>query len=1166
MKQKITLFLLFTFAFFCPDLFAQAPPVVDWQKCLGGSGTDIANKVIHSNDGGYILAGSTTSSNGDITANHGSRDIWIVKMNNQGVVQWQKTLGGSASDFAASVFQLPGNDIIVGGYTSSNNGNVTGNHGSMDEWLVRLDESGNILWQKTFGGSSVDICNAVIPVSDGGFLLAGSTSSNNGNVSGNHGNKDFWIVKTDSLGNLQWQQAYGGSAADECFSIREIPGGSFIASGYTGSNDGQVTGNHGGLDYWMIRINSSGNLLWQKCFGGSSNEVATSSLFTADGNILIGGYSNSNDGDVYDHHGSSDFWLVEVDSSGGSLIAARSYGGSYSDIAYDLIPTADGGYLLSGGSTSNDYDVNGNSGGEDFWLTKTDAYGNIAWARTYGGPGNDRPASVVQNDDGGFSVAGYTYSNNSLVSGNHGGADIWFLTLSCLTPVSDFTIPSDTVCINAIVNFTNASVHAAQYEWQKDGILFSYNTNPNFQFYSTGTFKISLISHTCYVTDTLDKFITVVSYPVASISTATAYLCDGDTAVLSSVTADHYTWSTGDTTSSIPVYSGGTYSLAITSHGCSASASYSINQYHLPEINLGNDTAICSGNSIVLHAQPGYSSYLWQDGSSDSLFTVNADGTYSVTVSNGYCHSESSVSVSMISNPSPVITAGASHLCDGDSTTLSTGTAGTYLWNTGDTTSSISIFAGGNYAVTVSENGCKGTASFNISQYANPLISLGNDTTICSSDSIILHVPGGYQSYVWQDGSSDSLFPVHAAGSYSVTVSNGYCHSESSVSVSMISNPSPVINTGTSYLCDGSSTTLSTGTADTYLWNTGDTISSISIFAGGNYSVMVSENGCKGSASFSISQYSNPAINLGNDTTICSADSIMLQVPAGYQSYVWQDGSSDSVFLVSSGGIYSVTVSDGFCSSTDSIVIATRTCIVLSANFIASQNSICQNSCISFTDLSQNAVVWHWYFPGASTSFSDQQNPVNICYPAPGDYAVYLIVYASDSSVTGMMQTNFITVHPAPSVPQITITNGTFLTSTQASSYQWLLSSAPVQGETFQTYNVVQEGSYAVMITDEYGCTAVSDSVFIGFTGIQDPGSLSEPGIFPNPSSGLFTIRTGSGQPAEIDIRDLTGKIIYQTTALVEWKADLSHFSSGVYFITIKTVSGSFHNRLLIRR
>lgn len=237
---------------------------VEWQQTLGSSGGEEAFSIQQTNDGGYIVAGSTQCDStridcGYVTGQHGSFDCWIVKLTSLGAIVWQRTFGGSMSDFAYCIQQTNDGGYIFGGSTESNDGDVTNYHGNLDCWIVKLDSVGRIRWQKTLGGSGSDEVRSVQQTSDSGFIVAGSTTSNDGDVSGNHGiSQDFWIVKLDSVGGIAWQKTLGGSSVDQAFSIQQTSDTGFIVAGESYSNDGDVSGNHiSGTSYgdcWIVKL------------------------------------------------------------------------------------------------------------------------------------------------------------------------------------------------------------------------------------------------------------------------------------------------------------------------------------------------------------------------------------------------------------------------------------------------------------------------------------------------------------------------------------------------------------------------------------------------------------------------------------------------------------------------------------------------------------------------------------------------------------------------------------------------------------------------------------------------------------------------------------------------------------------------------------------------
>ena len=186
-----------------------------------------------------------------------------------------------------SVRQTTDGGYIIAGMSNSTNGDVSGNHGNPDYWLVKLDTNGNLQWQKSYGGSAADAASSVRQTSDGGYIIAGQSESNDGDVSGNHGYIDYWIVKTDSNGNLQWQKSFGGSGEDSAYYIEQSNDSGYIIVGSTESYNGDVTGFHGGYeDYWIVKTDNNGILQWEKCLGGSDSDIASSIQQTLDSGTL----------------------------------------------------------------------------------------------------------------------------------------------------------------------------------------------------------------------------------------------------------------------------------------------------------------------------------------------------------------------------------------------------------------------------------------------------------------------------------------------------------------------------------------------------------------------------------------------------------------------------------------------------------------------------------------------------------------------------------------------------------------------------------------------------------------------------------------------------------------------------------------------------------------
>ena len=346
-----------------------------WQKCLGGSGFDVAQSIQQCSDGGYIVAGDSYSYDGDITNNHsyGYDDYWVVKLDTSGTIQWQKSLGGSFNDYAYSIQQCTDGGYIVAGSSNSVNGDVTTHHNdstTSDYWIVKLDAAGEIQWQKSFGGSDNDEALSIQQCNDGGYIVAGFSQSTDGDVTGNHGGHgDFWILKLDATGTLIWQKCLGGSLGDVAFSIQQCSDGGYIAAGYTYSSNLNVSGNFGGDDYWVVKLSATGSLQWQKCLGGGDADFAYSVQQCADGGFIVAGSSGSIDDEVTGNNGSQDYWVAKLDVSG-NLQWQKCLGGISSDVARSIQQCTDGGYILFGTSNSPNGDVTGNHGNGDYWVVK----------------------------------------------------------------------------------------------------------------------------------------------------------------------------------------------------------------------------------------------------------------------------------------------------------------------------------------------------------------------------------------------------------------------------------------------------------------------------------------------------------------------------------------------------------------------------------------------------------------------------------------------------------------------------------------------------------------------------------------------------------------------------------------------------------------------------
>jgi hypothetical protein len=443
--MKFFIFLLFCALCIVNNTFAQAP-TIQWQKCVGGSRYDVFFCIIQTTDGGYIAAGNTESNDGDVSGNHdttgNTNDAWVVKFDSIGNIKWQKCYGGSLFDSFFSIIQTIDGGYIAAGGTASTDGDVIGGgyHGGGDVWVVKLDTGGHIKWQKCYGGSSDEGANSIQQTSDSGYIIVGRTESNDGEVTGFHqgccaGIYDSWVIKIDSIGHLQWQKCLGGTSDDEGYDIQQTYDSGYIIANHTSSIDGDVTCTSSLLPdpYWLVKLNSYGAIQWQKCLGGSGGQIPESVRQTTDSGYILGSSTNSDDGNVSGLHGPTggnpDIWIVKTDRAA-NLQHQRCLGGFDIDYGACVRQTKDSGYIVIGEPRSTDGDVTGNHGIYDAWVVKLDTALNIEWQKCFGGSLEDENTFIEQTKDGGYIFVAYTNSNDGDVSGNHGGGDGWVVKLS----------------------------------------------------------------------------------------------------------------------------------------------------------------------------------------------------------------------------------------------------------------------------------------------------------------------------------------------------------------------------------------------------------------------------------------------------------------------------------------------------------------------------------------------------------------------------------------------------------------------------------------------------------------------------------------------------------------------------------------------------------------
>jgi len=438
-KMKRITLLAFLLSVFIVN--AQDPNIL-WDLTIGGGEDDRLFSINKTTDGGYILGGISESGiSGDKTENKiGFLDYWVVKLDENGFIQWQNTIGGNYLDTLRKVFQTTDGGYIIGGYSSSAiSGDKSENViGSEDYWVVKLNSSGTIEWENTIGGNGEDLLYDIKQTDDNGYILAGTSDSDISfdKTESSKGGKDYWLVKLNSLGIKEWDKTIGGNSGDILYSISFTSDNGLILGGHSASDiSGDKTENNIGLsDYWVLKLDSSYNIEWQNTIGGNDTDTMESVIEDNDGGFILAGNSLSNiSGDKTENsNGIYDLWVVKLDNLG-NIIWQNTLGGNASDFLRALTLSNDGGCIVTGSSQSNiSGDKNENTlGWADYWVLKINSNGILTGQNTIGGFGADASFSILQDTDGGFVIGG---ASDSSISGDktqnsQGSFDYWVVKI-----------------------------------------------------------------------------------------------------------------------------------------------------------------------------------------------------------------------------------------------------------------------------------------------------------------------------------------------------------------------------------------------------------------------------------------------------------------------------------------------------------------------------------------------------------------------------------------------------------------------------------------------------------------------------------------------------------------------------------------------------------------
>ena len=411
---------------------------LDFIKNFGGSRNESAQAIVKTTDGGFAILGYTESINGDIsTKTEEENDYWFLKFDENSNLQWNKTYGGSKDDIGQSLAQTSDGGFILTGYSMSSDGDASKNEGFHDNWILKLDAQGNLEWQSSYGFSGHDHSYDILEASQGGYFFTGFLDITSARADGNtekgnsltsHGVGEFWGTKIDEEGSVQWRGYFGGTNNDRAHGVVQTNDGGFVMAGFTESDDFDISNTNGSYDFWVVKVDSFGNLIWEQSFGGEGIEVSYDIAKTRDNGFVVVGNTFSTNGDILLNHGESDMWMIKLDEEG-NLIWEQTYGGSQFDLAQAVVQSKDGGFLITGNSKSDDKDSSLNNGENDIWLVKTNAFGDLVWEKSFGGSGLDFGFDLLENTDGSILIVGESSSSDFGSVSSKGNADLILLKI-----------------------------------------------------------------------------------------------------------------------------------------------------------------------------------------------------------------------------------------------------------------------------------------------------------------------------------------------------------------------------------------------------------------------------------------------------------------------------------------------------------------------------------------------------------------------------------------------------------------------------------------------------------------------------------------------------------------------------------------------------------------
>lgn len=827
--------LVYTVLLFGTIDFTFGQSILQWSSYYGNAGSD-AFRDMALDQNGYLYAIGTTSSmtglataNAYQTSNHGGTDVCLAKFHPDGQLIWATYLGSTYDDVGQAIdFDFQGNIVIVGLTFSDTNLSTLGvhqsvNNGGGDAFVAKFTPNGGRIWFSYFGGDHFDFANDVSCDQNGNIIMTGWTQSST-NIATNgvtrpnfSGNEDVYIAKFDIAGQLVWSTYYGDTEAERGLQVDTDSANNIFVGGWAQSANNFSTPNshqpvYGGgtSDGFIIKLDDSGRVLWATYYGGDQNEYIDAMRVNNQGDIIVGGSSNSSSGmstlNAYQSQKSGDFDIVlSKFSSNGIQDWGTYFGGSQYENIYGMTVSPSGdikiiGFALSDNlSTSGAYQLMRN-GNFDLIITTFSEAGTLIKSSYFGGQLADFGYGVAQDDNGNIYIAGSTNGSTNLATSNGaqpsfggGNSDGLVAKFSDCGQININISSNSPICEGDTLCFSTTSFSSVS--WSGPNGFVATDSNPfiiNIGASGAGVYSVTVTDHNgC--TDSAQTNVVVRPKPI-SLASSNSPICEGEDIALQASGGAHYHWSGPEHFSSTlqnPVIHlsttamSGSYVVTITdAQGCTATTSIQVVISGAINASISANGPVCEGDTIRL-ASMGGTSYLWRgpNGFSSPLQNpkigpagLQNNGSYTLVVTDqSGCSASRSISIAVNPKPHAVIQ-GDSVICEGEYAILKTPNSGKLLWNTGSTMDSfqMKLLTSGIFYLEVTEQNCKDTVSHHIRVKPSPQVMVTADKFTASSGENIQLTASGATTYLWDSNSSLSCLDC-ADPSINLTTTTDFC-------------------------------------------------------------------------------------------------------------------------------------------------------------------------------------------------------------------------------------------------------------------------------------------------------------------------------------------------------------------------------------------------------